>query len=217
MVKTRTNDKNIEFYRNIALDTFYNLAAIGGFNTFRDIDQIEKYLLPTLDILEIGAGYGRCLDYFISHGHKGRLIALEKSEPLFRFLVEKYPTKVELISGDIQTLSLSKPVDVALWMWSGIVDFAPVEQATAIQNIYRLLKPGGRLFIDIPRLGVQTIAHHEDLQNMVFTTPFGEIQAYIPSDEDIDFYSRSAGFERFLHLDYHTATDKKRTIYILEK
>lgn len=212
-----TNDKNLEFYGRIDLAAFAGLAKVGGFDTYKDLETISSYLSPYTDVLELGAGYGRCLEYFKKTSHRGKIIAIEKSAHLAEYLREHYGKLATIIEGDIKTLHLDQQVDVALWMWSGIIDFSKAEQAEACETIIKFIKPKGKLFIDVPRIGTKTIAHHEDAQNLVLSTEYGDIHAYIPSDQDVEWYCKRAGFSRFVHIDYQTATEKKRTIYMLEK
>ena len=217
VVENAMNDKNLLFYNNMGLDPFKELADRGGFSSYKDLELIAPYIDKTASIVELGAGFGRCLNYFIEKGHLGKLTGVEFSPPLVKYLKSKFDTKVEIINGDIKKLELKDKYDVALWMWSGMVDFSPKEQLESCRRIYNLLNEGGRLFIDVPRIGVQTIANHIDSQHLVFTTEFGEIHAFIPNDSDMESIRKSVGFERIIKIDYSTSTDKKRTVFILEK
>ena len=211
------NDKNLLFYKNIGLNPFMKLSDVGGFSSYADMELIASYISPEASILELGAGYGRCLDYFIKKGHKGKLTGIEFALPLVDYLNQNFSGKAEIINADIKKLELSSKYDVALWMWSGIIDFSKEEQLHSCKRIYAILHEGGRFFIDIPRMGVQTIADHLDSQNLVLTTDYGEIHAFIPNDLDMESMKEKVGFSRMVKTDYSTATDKKRTVYMIEK
>ncbi len=211
------NDNNLQFYTKIGLEQFKELSEKGGFSTFRDLELIAPYVSEKDSIIELGAGYGRCLNYFLSKKHKGKLSAIEYSEPYIDVLNETFKEKVTIIHGDIKTYVFPEHYDVALWMWSGIVDFSPIEQLIGCSNIFNFLTIGGRLFIDVPRLGIQTIANHIDEQNLLFKTPYGEIKAYIPNDKDMEGIKDRVGFKEIRKIEYATATDKQRTVYILIK
>lgn len=216
------NDLNLAFYEKLGVDPFKELAIKGGFHSYIDLELAFPYIKDSKTILELGAGYGRCLDFFLEKNFNGKLIAVELSKPLLSHLSVKYATeiqenKIEVIAKDIKTISLSERADAALWMWSGIIDFAPEEQANAIKNIYDSLNPHGRLIIDIPRLGYQTYAQHIDSQHLRFDSPYGPLNCYIPSLKDIQMYCSFAGFSKIINLDYNTTTEKQRTLYILEK
>ncbi len=211
------NDRNLLFYTNIGLDPFVELSEKGGFSAFKDLELIDSYIPTDASVLELGAGFGRCLTYFSGKGHKGKLTGVEFSLPLVEYLRGKFSNTVEILNADIKTLKLTQKYDVALWMWSGIIDFSREEQLNACKGLFELLNQGGRLFIDVPRMGIQTIANHIDSQNVVLTTSYGEIHAFIPNDADMEKIRKFSGFQKVVKMDYSTSTDKKRTIYILEK
>ncbi|HSZ25719.1 MAG TPA: class I SAM-dependent methyltransferase [Cytophagaceae bacterium] len=211
------NDKNLLFYNNIGLDSFRELSDRGGFSSYKDMELIAPYINEDVSIIELGAGFGRCLNYFIDKGHKGSLTGVEYSKPLVEFLKKNFAGKAEIINADIKKLSLSSKYDVALWMWSGIIDFSKEEQLESCKKIYNLLQVGGYLIIDVPRLGIQTIADHIDNQHLVFSTEFGEIRAFVPNDLEMEKIKKEAGFEKLIKMEYSTSTDKQRTIYILGK
>ncbi len=211
------NDKNLLFYNNIGLDPFMELSVKGGFSSYIDLELISSYISPTASVLELGAGYGRCLTYFVEKGHQGKLTGIEYSKPLIDHLTEKFKDKAEIINADIKNLELKEKYDVALWMWSGIIDFSSAEQIESCKRIYNLLHTNGRLFVDVPRLGVQTIANHLDNQHLVLTTAYGEIHAFIPDDSNMENIKKEVGFSRLVKIEYATSTDKKRTVYMLEK
>lgn len=211
------NERNFNFYNQIGIDTFQSLAQDGGFSTYVDLEIAYRYIQPNENIVEIGAGYGRCVEFLLGKQHQGKIIAVEQSAKLCNYLREKYTTSVKIVEGDIYTISFDQQIDTALWMWSGIIDFSLEEQAANVKHIFELLSAKGKLFIDIPRIGIQTIASHIDQQRIKLTTDFGEIECYIPLSTEVKEYAEAAGFSRVDEINYETATDKKRTMYILKK
>jgi len=211
------NERNFNFYNQIGIETFQSLAQDGGFSTFVDLEIAYRYIQPSENIVEIGAGYGRCVEFLIYKKHEGKIIAVEQSSKLCNYLREKYSSSVEIVEGDIYKISFDQQIDSALWMWSGIIDFSLEEQAANVKHIFELLSDKGKLFIDIPRIGIQTIASHIDQQRIRLTTEFGEIECYIPLSSEVKEYAHAAGFRRVDEINYETATDKKRTMYILKK
>lgn len=212
-----TNEKNFNFYNQIGLETFQSLAQTGGFNTFVDLEIAYRYIQSNENVIEIGAGYGRCLDFLIEKKHEGHIYAIEQSAVLCTHLRKKYAPSIEIIEGNIYTVTINQPIDTALWMWSGIIDFSVEEQAAVIKHIFDVLTAKGKVFIDIPRIGIKTIADHLDQQRIKLTTDFGEIECYIPLSSEMKTYAEDAGFTRVDEINYETSTDKKRTMYILMK
>jgi SAM-dependent methyltransferase len=211
------NKKNFNFYNQIGIDTFQSLAKTGGFNTFVDLEIAYRYIQPLENIIEIGAGYGRCIDFLFEKKHQGEIFAVEQSAVLCKHLRQKYQGGVNVIEGDIYDVSFDNQIDTALWMWSGIIDFSVDEQAAVIKHLFDILSAKGKLFIDIPRIGIKTIAEHMDQQRIKLKTDFGEIECYIPLSSEMKGYADGAGFLRIDEINYETATDKKRTMYILMK
>lgn len=213
----KVNQKNAAFYDNIGIKTFMDLSHAGGFDSWIDLQNAYRYIQPNERILEIGAGYGRCIDFLLQKEHVGTIYAIEQSTVLCDYLREKYLDKAVIIEGDIYKSYLPERVDAALWMWSGIIDFSIEEQIHTINHIAEMLSEKGKLFIDVPRLGVKTIAVHTDAQQLKMKTEFGEMECYIPNEFEIKDAALKSGFRRVDEINYETSTNKLRTMYILLK
>lgn len=213
------NEKNLDFYNNLGVNVFRDLAIAGGFSTFRDLDQIYPLIKDSKVILEVGAGYGRCIEFLIQKGYKGKIIAIEQSPVLTAHLKENFGhlSNIELLESDVKTLELSEKVDHVLWMWSGIIDFSKEQQIECLCNLARFLEKEGKVIIDIPQIGFQTIAEHKDTKNLLFDTPYGTLNCYLPDEKDMEEARTAGGYQKVKKLDYETSTQKKRTIYILTK
>jgi SAM-dependent methyltransferase len=211
------NEKNFDFYKNLGVDPFKKLSVIGGFNSFTDLELCYPIISEAKSILELGAGYGRCLDFFIEKKFKGKLIAVEQSEPLVQYLKEHYSPRVEILQEDIKTLKLKENVDAALWMWSGIIDFSKDEQLITTAHIVSLLNPGGKLIVDTPRIGFQTYATHSDQQTLHLDSSYGTLDCYIPNEKEMSEMKEKLKMSKLDVTHYKTATEKERTIYILTK
>jgi SAM-dependent methyltransferase len=212
------NEKNFNFYKNLGVDPFKKLASIGGFNSYTDLELCYPFISGAKSILELGAGYGRCLDFFIEEKKfTGKLIAVEQSEPLVQYLKQHYSPRVEILQEDIKTLKLKENVDLALWMWSGIIDFSKEEQFITTGHIVSLLNPGGKLIVDTPRIGFQTYATHSDLQTLHLESSYGTLDCYIPNEQEMEQMREKLKMTKLQVIHYKTATGKERTIYILTK
>lgn len=213
------NEKNLDFYNNLGVNTFKDLAIAGGFSTFKDLEQIYPIIKNSSSILELGAGYGRCIEFLLEKRYSGKIIAIEQSASLMAHLKENFRhiQNIELLQEDVKSVKLSHKVDHVLWMWSGIIDFSKEQQIECLSKLNGMLNENGKVIIDIPRLGYQTIAEHKDEKNLFFNTPYGTLNCFIPDDSDMEEARVAGGFSNLEKLNYETATDKKRTIYILTK
>ena len=211
------NNKNIDFYNNIGVDPFKIMAEIGGFDSFVDLELAYEYIKNTKSVVELGAGYGRCIDFLIKKKYKGKIYAVEYSHILALHLNDNYTQHATILQQDIKKLKLPSQVDIALWMWSGFIDFTEIEQQNCIEIIYSQLNEGGKIIMDLPRFGVQTFAQHTDKQHIHFESPYGNLDCFIPNLENIENYAHKAGFKKVTFQDYKTDTDKERSLYVLFK
>jgi ubiquinone/menaquinone biosynthesis C-methylase UbiE len=224
----KMNEKNFEFYNKLGVNPFMEFAIVGGFNTFVDLDLIYPFINKSKTILELGAGYGRCIEFFLKKGFNGKIIAVEQSAALIDHLKEKYLQfeNISLLQEDIKNLQLSEKMDAALWMWSGLIDFSKEQQFLCLKKIFGILNDGGKIIVDTPKIGFTTITQHKigftavaenDEKNLSFNTPFGELNCYIPDEKEMEEARKEIGFKAMKVINYKTATEKQRTIYIIEK
>lgn len=217
MKEESVNELNVNFYKNIGVERLKALAREGGFDTWKDLKVIHDYFKDASSILELGAAYGRCLDYFLEIGFKGKIICVEEVDAFYNYLKEHYHEHITLLKQDIKDLHMNEKVDTAIWMWSGIIDFSREEQKHCVKSIAQYINDNGYLIIDIPRIGFKTFGQHRDDQNLYVETPYGNLWCYIPSLIDIDEYAKEAGFKEIQEIHFETTTNKKRTVYILKK
>lgn len=211
------NDSNLPFYTNLGVDHFKMLAEVGGFDKYKDLELIYPYIKNSSFLLELGAGYGRCLEFLKKKKYKGKIFAIEQSSLLVGHLKEFYEEMAEILQTDIKSINIPHNVDVALWMWSGFIDFSREEQKNTLKRLSSLINTGGKIIIDLPKLGFQTIAQHGDFNHLHFESPFGNLDCYLATEKDMEEYALEGGFSNVKSFDYFTSTDKERTIFILEK
>ena len=216
-VPSYDNDRNIDFYNNIGIDNFKSMAVKGGFDGFKDLQIVFPYIKNCSSLVELGAGYGRCLEFLISKDFRGKLIGVEYSPILYQHLATYFDGKATILQQDIKRLKLETPVDAALWMWSGFIDFTQEEQQHTISLLFKNLTEDGKLVLDVPQIGTKTIAEHIDTQHIHYETAYGTLDCYIPSAEDINNYARVAGFVHVENVNYLTDTDKQRSLFILTR
>lgn len=137
MAKYITNSKfTIHSLEDLTNSTSYNLWIT---------EKIIKYVHG--NILEIGSGLGRITEQLIKSGKKITLSEVNKS--YIRILLTKYPNNV--IYLDITRVNFSK---IPLNTFGTIIMINVLEHIlqdnNALENIYKLLKVGGRCIILVP-------------------------------------------------------------------
>jgi len=212
-----TNDKNLDFYNNIGVDPFRLMAEVGGFDSYVDLELVYEYIKDAKALVELGAGYGRCIDFLIKKKYRGQIFGVEYSPMLAMHLSDHYSQHAKILQQDIKKLKLPIKVDIALWMWSGFIDFTEIEQQHCINILSAQLNDGGKLIMDLPKFGVQTFAQHSDKQHIHFESPYGSLDCFIPNLENLEKYALVGGFKKVTMKDYKTATEKERSLYILYK
>jgi len=212
------NYDNRNFYAKMQPKEMQAFAEKGGLSSCCDMEVLKKYWINTSSILEVGAGYGRIVDYLLAHNYKGRIVAIERSTLLFRHLEELYASKVRLLHTDVHNCDdIHETFDLILFAWSGIQDFSPKEQQLVIQDLAKLINPGGQLILDtIPSDAVPLGSETSDRKD-VYKLNFNDTAVYIHnvSQEQMSAYSIVAGFKEIEHISYTTDTGRKRVAHIL--
>lgn len=214
-----TNQDNNAFYEAEAIvDVLKGYAKIAGFDKHCDVAMVSHLLFDAKSIIDIGAGYGRVIDYLLEKNYKGELFALERSPIYCDILNEKYKGRVNLFKSDIQSFTTDKKFEVAIWMWSGISDFAKAEQAFVFNKIFDLISDGGVLILDTLLHSIKPVNAIES-NNQYYLIQSGEhkVQGYIPSEAEINEYAKNKHFKSIEHLHYATATGRQRVLHIIFK
>jgi phospholipid N-methyltransferase len=213
-----TNKDNFAYYELIPYEIQKNYTVIGGLDVFSDLKLIKNYIDNANSILEVGACYGRVLDYLIQNNFKGKITAIEKSTKFFKLLQNQYSDHVNLHHEDISTFSTSDKFDLILWMWSGISDFAKDEQVQILQGLYNLLPSKGILILDTFSHAIKpvnAISSHD--QSYLVHVDDCILYGYLPSPEEMNNYGNLVGFKSVEYLPYKTTTNRERAIYLLCK
>jgi len=211
------NETNRKFYSKVPLGVFQDLTKQGGFADCKDLKLIASQIPSEAKVIELGAGYGRCVDFLLTQKHTGPIVAIEQSLPMVVVLKEKYKeiSSVTVLSKDFSAMNETFQADIILWIFSGLLDFSKQEQLTVLKKIREWLVDGGKLFVDIPQLSELTIARFTTQQDILMETPYGSIETFLPSIEDMKAYAKAAGYTSITPLDYDSDTGKKRTMFIL--
>ncbi len=210
------NDKNIDFYRHIKMETFQHLAGVIGFHTDVDVDILFPIVKEAKVLVELGAGYGRVVKALLQKGFAGKIIAVERIEEFIAYLKQHIPEIVVLQQQDIKHLQLTEQVDAITWLWSGILELSKEEQAQSVKHLYHLLNKNGVLLLEIPRK-VKYVGVHIGDQKIKVETEWGTLDAYLPRHEEMEQYGKDAGFSSVQLIEYQTTTQLDRSLYVFRK
>src|SRR5438552_4126970 len=149
MNEDRWNNKdNDHFYDKSFIENVPYLINRSGLEANQDLLAIKNKMMSATSILEMGAGYGRVIDFLIKNDYSGQISAIEKSNHLYELLQTKYSHQVNLYHGDIREFSIHGKFNLILWLWCGIADFNSEEQRQILAKLTSLLTQTGAIVID---------------------------------------------------------------------
>ena len=216
---------SINFYEKVGPVGLKDFGKIISIDDCLDLEKIQNLIIKSKHILEIGAGYGRVLDYLFKTNYNGEISALENCNSMFINLEKKYSNKVKILKQSAIDFNLgnSSP-DLILWMWSGFGDLLLEEQKNALKNLYKNSSENSTIIIDLPNVSSIVESGKEgrigDFNHKNIATlnhpVFGHYQGYFPNVEEMKSISKSAGFLK-IKLKKYTFNDSPRIQYCLRK
>ncbi len=212
-------DGNFAFYKGMKLESFMEFARLTGFTAGVDIDVIYPYIKDAKKLVELGAGYGRAIDFLLKKGFEGEIVAVERIDSLIGHLENRFGTKVSrYICEDITELRLEESANAIVWLWSGILELTVPNQSKSIKQLYECLAPGGLLALESPHKQVKIVGKQQDNDRHIqLRTDWGELNAYLPTREELYDYAKEAGFEKVETVYYQSDTGLERVFYLMRK
>lgn len=214
------NSDNNAIYETIKAQGLYKLAKKGGLSTGCDMEYLTPYWSVAKSVLEVGAGYGRVIDYLLKHPFQGAITAVERCNALFEHLEKQYTTykNIQLLHADIRYLrNVNERFDLILMLWSGIADFSPKEQRLIFAKLAKLLNEKGKLIIDTLPASTIPLDMRQSGAKKVYKQEINGVTVYTYSMslKEIDNYAQLAGFTSIEHKTYYTLTGRERLLHIL--
>lgn len=202
------------FYDIISIEQLRNFAKIGGLDTCCDLEKIWPLLRNAGSILEVGGGYGRAIEYLLAKGYKGELAAIEKSEQFYRYLKEQYKIKCYLF--DLMESKINGTYDAIIWMWSGIMEFKPLDEIILVLKLIKALNSDGTLIIDsfykveddLP-FGSKKNNAQDFSEKLLVNLHDVEFEAYYTTPAILENVFKSLGYHCVVDI-YQTTTGRNR-------
>lgn len=210
------NDNNVAFYRKIKIDKFREIATLLGFHTGIDLDVLMPHIQHSEVLIELGVGFGRVIKALIDRDFNGKIIGIERSPELFEYLKTQFPDSVQLFEQNIRSFEVGQNADAIIYMWSGILELSLHEQHEAVRHFSQKLNPKGILVLEIPRQ-VKYMGVSVGNQNLKVETEWGVLDAFMPTHEQMLELVKIGGFESLKVIDYQTAADLSRAMYLYQK
>jgi phospholipid N-methyltransferase len=143
------NADNKEFYEKMPVSVLQESARATGMALNKDLHCLLPYIKNAESILEVGAGYGRVIDFILQEHPGSHITAIERCPQFFDFLSQEYrDPDVNLIYGDISSYAFKKKFDVVLWLWAGMLEFSQKEQARELNKCAGAIHRNGKIVVD---------------------------------------------------------------------
>ncbi len=209
-------DSNLEFYQNIKIPKFKEIADLQGFNTCPDLRILYPYLKDAQRILEIGSGYGRVVKEISAYDFRGKITALDRSPKMCAYIRRKKLKNVSVVEADVRDYQITNQPDVILWLWSGVLELSPEAQKTMIHKFGKALKPECLLVLEIPRQ-IKYVGVHVDERIIKVETDWGSLDAYLPSHQEMLHFQEIGHFQSVEVIYYQSDTGLERALYLYKK
>jgi SAM-dependent methyltransferase len=213
------NQDNADFYSQIPLSILQDYAKLAGLDHHDDLQLILPQLLRAQRILEVGAGFGRVIHYLRTHSPQAEIFAVERNKRFITLLQQQYEHDIHLIHSDILQMefTLDVQVELILWLWGGLAEFAQAEQLTILKKLRAYLAEKGMMIIDTMPVNLKPInaTAGSRPQHLVFKADFGELHGYMPTHTEIEAYAEALNCQNIQHIPYVTHTQREHTLHLL--
>jgi SAM-dependent methyltransferase len=112
-------------------------------------ERFNSLLAANSDVLDIGCGPGRDLDFFASCGHG--VVGIELNSSFYDMCSSKHT----VVNGDIRELTsfFSPQTFDGIWAQASFVHLSTDEVEAVIVDCFTLLRPGGLFYASVPSSG----------------------------------------------------------------
>lgn len=195
-------------------DYWNSVADVKDFHSKLDIDEFSKYVNKDGLILDYGCGYGRTLAELQQHGYKN-LIGLDFSEKMLE-RARREISDIEFILKNTDEIKFKdNHFDAVILMFVFATVYTDQDQDNIINDIKRLLKPGGIIFISDALLknderNINRYNHFKDKYGVygVFEREDGMIARHFQTDR---VKKITDNFEKILYNTYVVPTQNGNT------
>jgi ubiquinone/menaquinone biosynthesis C-methylase UbiE len=174
----------------------------------KDVERLAS-LAKSLDIrrgdtvLDVGTGTGVLVPFLLEKvGPEGKLVCLDAAEKMLaKARAKNFKGNIEYVCADISRTRFGNEAFDAVVCYSSFPHFQ--DKAGALQEIRRVLKKGGKLFIchtssrdainqihqSIPELTHDLIPADREMQELLLLAGFGQISLH---DETVSYLAKAA-------------------------
>ena len=166
LYKTRFSDismsDNRVFWESIDMDVFRELAKGADDDCCRDMEIAYPFIKDVGSVLELGSGYGRCLNYLIKRDFDGEIHGVDYIDEFVGYLRGRFSPRVVIHNQDVTQMKLDRKFDSILWMGEGVLGFDYNQQVKCLKRCRNMLNKNGLLIIDSLDIDVNGVKSFEE-------------------------------------------------------
>jgi len=221
MISQQEQQETYSFYDSISLDDFLKAAERAGLKNKPDMEKIAPYLKNAKRVLDLGAGYGRCLEFLVDN-FNGEIYAVEFSHKLAEFLKERFSPRVKVYEQDMRNLNIEGSFDIVLSNWGAVNNLNFEEQLQLLCNLRLITTKSGIIFFETRRGLLRNYSKDKNKQNSRFTHKGTNkfFMGYVTSKEEFGEMARKSGYKLSIS-EYDILLGqgriKERVLYMFEK
>lgn len=186
----KSSSSNKSFQQEVWESTWSSQTLGGLVNqlTYNPIYWRLKELIKPKDlILEAGCGFGQWVYRLDQLGYK--IIGVDFAEKTIKEIKSKYP-KLNIKMGDVRKLPFKKN-SLDVYLSFGVIEHFEEGPEEVLQEAYRVLKPGGLLFLTVPYLNLPRFLRN--IRNKPLKDD--NFYQYLYSKPELEKFVKEAGFE----------------------
>jgi len=212
-------EQNLDFNESISLEDSHDFAKEAGLDTHPDLKLIMPRLRGSRKLLELCAGYGRCLEFLLQE-YSGEIHAVEWTDKYSDYLRNKY-NGVKVYQQDVRYLDVDRDFDRIICMWGSILCFSENDQEKIIKGLHKNLTSSGLLILESPKGTLQATGEFEESRRVVLKFNGKTHNFHFSYEDDFRHMAEKAGFKDFEIQDYEISLGNrevnKRILYFLKK
>ena len=216
------NPENLHFYSQPEVIEWLEgvrTTHFSGDNVY-DMRIFSPYYMHAKNLLELGAGYGRCIDYLLAQKFDGNITGVDYSPVMCGNLQTRYQNAphVRIIRQSILDYDTPERYDAVLAMFSVFMEFSNSEHEALLRNLHRLMQDGANLIIDVSR-GATTDSNfaYDDNATATAEAAFGTITVRYVNLPYMQQLAATTGFQIIAYVEYFQKPKLNRIAYVFEK
>lgn len=212
------NADNRDFYENVPVEALQEFIITGGLRNNIDLELAYPAIQKSANIIEIGAAYGRVIDFLLEKKFKGSITAVERSKSFYDHLKQKYDDNIDLIHADIEDLNFKDQFAAVLFFWSSLSEWPPEQQLATIKKLLSWVQVDGFLVLEL--FGAdQAPLNSTSCKNQLYEykSSYGTAVGYTPNQEEMKKYLELLEYRTVVTMPYQTDTGRNRCLYLIQR